>query len=145
MAQYFGSRLQLTPHLHVLVPEAVWDEAGRPVQLPRPEEAAMGAVLRRTVRQLARRWLTEEVPWEEDEYRELQQAAVQQPLPLEVPPCARRGLVAVLEGFSLHAGTWVHGNDRQGLERLVRYGARNPSQAPSVRTRSRCPASCPGR
>ena len=29
-------------------------------------------------------------------------------------------------GFSLHADTAVHGNDRQGLERLCRYGARGP-------------------
>lgn len=29
-------------------------------------------------------------------------------------------------GFSLHANTAVRGNDRQGLERLVRYGARGP-------------------
>jgi hypothetical protein len=29
-------------------------------------------------------------------------------------------------GFSLHADTWVHANDRQGLARLVRYGARGP-------------------
>ena len=27
-------------------------------------------------------------------------------------------------GFSLHADTAVHGHDRQGLERLCRYGAR---------------------
>jgi hypothetical protein len=34
--------------------------------------------------------------------------------------------LAVLQGFSLHADTAVHGNDRQGLERLCRYGARGP-------------------
>ena len=32
----------------------------------------------------------------------------------------------MLQGFSLHADTAVHGNDRQGLERLCRYGARGP-------------------
>ena len=32
----------------------------------------------------------------------------------------------MVEGFSLHADTHVHANDRQGLERLVRYGARGP-------------------
>src|SRR5437016_2188721 len=31
-----------------------------------------------------------------------------------------------MEGFSLHANTWVHANDRQGLERVCRYGARGP-------------------
>src|SRR5262245_15636369 len=36
----------------------------------------------------------------------------------------RRG--AVGQGFSLHADTWVHGNDREGLARLCRYGARGP-------------------
>lgn len=34
--------------------------------------------------------------------------------------------MAVLEGFSLHADTAVHGNDREGLARLGRYGARGP-------------------
>jgi hypothetical protein len=36
----------------------------------------------------------------------------------ESPRCA------LLEGFSLHANTHLHANDRQGLERLCRYGAR---------------------
>jgi hypothetical protein len=30
----------------------------------------------------------------------------------------------LLEGFSLHANTHLHASDRQGLERLCRYGAR---------------------
>jgi hypothetical protein len=30
----------------------------------------------------------------------------------------------LLEGFSLHANTQLHANDRQALERLCRYGAR---------------------
>jgi hypothetical protein len=34
--------------------------------------------------------------------------------------------VARVEGFSLHADTWVHANDREGLVRLCRYGARGP-------------------
>jgi hypothetical protein len=40
------------------------------------------------------------------------------PPPKKVPRCA------FLEGFSLHANTHLHANDRQGLERLCRYGAR---------------------
>ena len=35
-------------------------------------------------------------------------------------------LVAVGEGFSLHAGTAVGENDRDGLARLCRYSARGP-------------------
>ena len=34
--QWFGSSLQLTPHLHLLVPEAVWEEDGTVVPVPRP-------------------------------------------------------------------------------------------------------------
>ena len=37
---------------------------------------------------------------------------------------ARRS--ALLDGFSLHAGVRVHGNDREGLERLCRYILRPP-------------------
>ena len=41
-------------------------------------------------------------------------------------PHHRARRLAVLQGFSLHADTAVHGHDRQGLERLARYGARGP-------------------
>lgn len=34
--------------------------------------------------------------------------------------------MARLEGFNLHADRWVDGQDRQGLERLCRYGSRGP-------------------
>jgi hypothetical protein len=34
--------------------------------------------------------------------------------------------VALAGGFSLHADTQVHRNDREGLARLARYGARGP-------------------
>jgi hypothetical protein len=40
------------------------------------------------------------------------------PPPRKVPRCA------FLEGFSLHANTHLHAHDREGLERLCRYGAR---------------------
>jgi hypothetical protein len=142
MAQYFGSRLQLTPHLHVLVPEAVWDEEGRVVEVPAPDDDAVEAVLRRTVRQLAKRWPVGGAPWAEDEYEKLQAEAVQERLALEglrpwveAAPRARQRLVAVVQGFSLHAGTRVHANDRQGLERLARYGARGPVAESRLRRR----------
>lgn len=41
-------------------------------------------------------------------------------------PHHRARRLAVQGGFSLHADTAVHGHDRQGLERLCRYGARGP-------------------
>jgi hypothetical protein len=40
------------------------------------------------------------------------------------PPPSKQPRCAFLEGFSLHANTHLHANDRQGLERLCRYGAR---------------------
>src|SRR5690242_7186540 len=42
------------------------------------------------------------------------------------PPPRKQPRCAFLEGFSLHANTHLHANDRQGLERLCRYGARGP-------------------
>ncbi|WP_244225033.1 transposase [Corallococcus sicarius] len=42
---------------------------------------------------------------------------------LSFPP-RKQPRCAFLEGFSLHANTHLHANDRQGLERRCRYGAR---------------------
>ncbi|WP_227027145.1 transposase [Corallococcus soli] len=39
-------------------------------------------------------------------------------------PPSKQLRCSFLEGFSLHANTHLHANDRQGLERLCRYGAR---------------------
>ena len=50
--QYFGSALQMTPHLHLLVPEGLWDAEARFVALPAPEADEVGGVLRRVLRQL---------------------------------------------------------------------------------------------
>jgi len=63
------------------------------------------------------------------EFEALWAEAAQQRLPLDEDE--RRGTrperrVAVLEGFSLHADTWVHAHDRDSLERLCRYGSRGP-------------------
>jgi hypothetical protein len=84
-------------------------------------------VLARALSQLLPDFESREVTWPEDDYQALQAKAAQLRLPLddEAAP-ARRGRLAVMMGFSLHADTWVHANDRQGLARLVRYGARGP-------------------
>jgi hypothetical protein len=94
--------------------------------VPPPTDDEVTAVLARVLRQ-ARRRLGEVAPaFVEDDADALRLAALQHPLPMEVPVSSRR-LVATGMGFSLHAGTAVHGNDRQGLERLCRYGARGPA------------------
>ena len=124
--QWFGSTLQLTPHLHVLVPDALWRGDGEALAVPPPSDDEVTAVLARVLRQ-ARRRLGEVAPaFVEDDADALRLAALQHPLPMEVPVSSRR-LVATGMGFSLHAGSAVHGNDRQGLERLCRYGARGPA------------------
>jgi hypothetical protein len=128
--QWFGSSLQLTPHLHLLVPEAVWQADGTVVLVAPPGDADVARILARVMREARKDWADLESAWPEDEYEELQQRAIQERLglaPLPPPPAphqARR--LAVQDGFSLHANTAVHGHDRQGLERLCRYGARGP-------------------
>jgi hypothetical protein len=109
-----------------LVPDALWRGDGEALLVPPPTDDEVTAVLGRLLRQ-ARRRLGEVAPaFVEDEADGLRLAALQHPLPMEVPVSSRR-LVATGMGFSLHAGTAVHGHDRQGLERLCRYGARGPA------------------
>ncbi len=125
--QYFGSSLQLTPHLHLLVPEALWTPAGEEVLVPPPSGEEVDAVLARVLRRLRLDWEEDDV-WPDDEYESLQVRALQKPLALAVATSRRRRL-AVAHGFSLHADTAVHANDRDGLGRLCRYGARGPVSA----------------
>jgi hypothetical protein len=79
------------------------------------------------VKQLRRDFEDLELDWPEDALQSLQARAVQERLAFpedEDEPGRPQRRAAVLEGFSLHAQTWVHQNDRRGLERLCRYGAR---------------------
>ncbi len=132
--QWFGSMLQLTPHLHVLLPEGQWrttssgaqHSRGEAVEVAPPTDDDVAAVLARVLRQAKKDFAEEDAAWPEDEYEKGQRESLQRPLGLELPPTARRRRVAVAHGFSLHADTAVDGNDRQGLERLARYGARGP-------------------
>lgn len=124
--QLFGSALQLQPHLHGLVAEGVWND-GVFMELPPPSPEEVEAVLERALAQLLPAFESRGVAWPEDEYEALQAKSAQLRLPLddEAAP-ARRGRLAVMMGFSLHADTAVTANDREGLLRLVRYGARGP-------------------
>lgn len=96
--------------------------------LPPPTQGEVESVLSRMVRQLLRLFATVEPSWPEDSFEALQLQGAQLPLELDEEPWRKqRGKrVAVGQGFSLHADTWVHGNDREGLARLARYGARGP-------------------
>ncbi len=106
--------------------EALWTPTGELVELPAPDTADVEGILVRVLRGAQKDFEDLEAPWPDDEYEAAQREALQRPLGLELPPSPPRRRVAVGAGFSLHADTAVHGNDRQGIERLCRYGARGP-------------------
>jgi hypothetical protein len=133
--QRFGSGLQLTPHFHVLVPEAVFEELDgtelRLHPLPRPTDAEVETlavtVARRTLALLRARGVLEEESAPEGALDILQLEGIQVPRSGPRPPARRSARrTAFVEGFSLHADTWLHENDVTGLERLCNYGARGP-------------------
>ena len=125
--QQFSSTLGLQPHLHLLLPEGVWSE-GTFLEST-PSQAAVEAVLARMLTQAKRSFEALDAPWPEDAFEALQRQGAQERLHLGDEPAfgdTRGRLLAVGEGFSLHAGTSVHANDADGLSRLCSYGARGP-------------------
>jgi hypothetical protein len=124
--QLFSSSLTLAPHLHLLAAEGVWND-GVFMELPPPSPEEVEGVLERCLAQLLPDFESREARWPDDEYEALQAKSAQARLPLddEAAP-ARKGRLAVMMGFSLHADTAVSANDREGLLRLCRYGARGP-------------------
>jgi hypothetical protein len=128
--QFFGSALQVTPHFHSLVPDGVFvpREGGvRLEALPPPTQGEVEQLLRvvrhRVLRLLEKRGaLPAQGP--EDALQAYQAHSQQQRLrwtEVDVrPPPRKQPRCALLEGFSLHAKTHLHANDRQGLVRLCR-------------------------
>ena len=126
--QWFSSTLGLQPHLHLLVPEGVWSGGGF-LELLRPTQRELEAVLARMLAQAKRSFGALDAAWPEDAFEALQLQGAQERLNLNDERTfggSPGRLVAVGEGFSLHAGTAVHANDTDGLSRLCRYGARGP-------------------
>jgi hypothetical protein len=145
--QRFGSALQLTPHFHTLLADGVFveDRTGdgdrlRFVELESPDEAEVDGILARVIRRVdkllaARGMVTAPGEAHADEPTDLlshtlaramamppKRSSGPAPIQISAPPprTARR------DGFSLHADVAVHENDREGLERLCRYGLRPP-------------------
>ena len=136
--QRFNSALQLSLHFHTLVADGVFvhdntdpDTRPRfvPIDPPTDEEvAALLDVIIGRVTDLLRKHgrLDDHDPDPGDVRRATYEKAARAALPStvredELPPlCARK------DGFSLHAATAIHANDRAGLEHLCRYGARPP-------------------
>jgi len=125
--QLFSSALALQPHWHVLVPEGVWLNQTF-VELPAPDIRDVEAVLMRLLKTVERLFLKEEESQDfpHDALERLQHEGAQLKFGWPAVPTLKGHLTAIGGGFSLHAGTWVHANDRQNLARLVGYGARGP-------------------
>ena len=118
--------MTLAPHVHLLAAQGVWND-GVFMELPPPSPEEVEGVLKRMLERLLPDFESRQVRWPEDEYEALQARSAQSRLPLDDEPApARRGRLAVMMGFSLHADTATSANDRAGLAQLVRYGARGP-------------------
>ncbi len=146
--QRFGSLLQLNPHGHAFVPDAVWfdgpDGAFTQRELPPPtddEVEAVGIAIVKAVLRIVARAADRAAIELDDE------PAMIHALAEAAGTCAptatsrdaadgvltnapRKRLAALIQTelgvFSIHAGTSVAAGDRAGLERLLRYGGRPP-------------------
>lgn len=125
--QLFNGVLALQPHLHLLVPEGVF-EGGDFFAVPPPTAEEVESVLKRMLSRLAPAFEGLTAPAPEDGLEALRREGAQLRLCLEEKPPARPSgrRLAVGMGFSLHADTHVHAHDREGLAHLARYGARGP-------------------
>ncbi len=149
VVQRFGSGLALNVHFHSVVSDGVFrvDALGRPAffAVPPPRDEEVAAVTARIWRAVTKAVApSDEVNEHADDALEVIAGASVQSL---IATGRRRGQAvmrlgndplepwgqyvlgrqcAAVEGFNLHAHTRIAGNDREGLERLVRYIARPP-------------------
>jgi len=143
--QRFGGILNLNPHFHSLVLDGLFavgpDEQLALRPLPPPTDDDIQQLTERLAERLgtlARRRLEQaefDPPWDQDDDAHVLSSnaeALRMPDPrpqLDLgspPPGNRKPLCAKVDGFSLHAARTVAANDREGLERLCRYGLRSP-------------------
>ena len=137
VVQRFNSALKLSLHYHSLVPDGLFlhdgdapDARPRFVQIDPPTNEEVGALLDQIINRVSA-MLRRHGRLDEDGDDEPEPHLVSASRPTKrsgepfvegphPPRCARKG------GYSLHAGTAVHKNDRQGLEQLARYCLRPP-------------------
>ena len=79
-SQWFGSAMQLTPHLHLLAAEAMWQADGTVVPVAPPSDEEVAHILARVLRAAKKDWADLDEAWPEDAYEELQQRAIQERL-----------------------------------------------------------------
>ena len=131
--QRFNSALGLNIHFHVVTPDGVFtaDDDGKGAtfhRVPAPRDGVVEDLLKKVAVRVVRMLRRELSDGDDDNLDALGalEAAALKPTSTtrtkgDPPP---KKLTAFLEGFSLHAGVHLHENDRLGLERLCRYGAR---------------------
>ena len=150
--QRFGGAINLNPHLHSIVPDGLFvadssrdGGAGgclRFVPLPPPTtvdvEDLTATIARRLMDRLAAVWEAEGSSYLDPALAALCEAfffSRNPPLGKRDTPLLTgmedagpqgKALCASVEGFSLHAAQSVPAHDREGLERLLRYGLRAP-------------------
>ena len=143
--QRFGGILNLNPHFHSLLLDGLFvqgpDEQLVFKPLPPPTDEDIQQLTERLAERLgalARRRMEQaeiDPPWDQDDDAHLLASnaeALRTPgtrlqLDLGAPSSEnRKPLCAKVDGFSLHAARTVEARDRQGLERLCRYGLRSP-------------------
>ena len=144
--QRFGGALNLHPHVHSLLPDGLFvqtsDDRLTFVPLPEPTDEEVDALALKVARRVTatvERLCTD--TFETDALLEETAAALQQALatavrapvpgaqlgfPEEGAPSPPKPLCTRIAGFSLHAAQSVAADDREGLERLCRYGLRPP-------------------
>ena len=133
--QRFGSLLNLNCHAHALLPDGVFaagpDGAVAFHPLPPPWDDDVVRLLEqiaRAVHRLVQRRLALEGDDAPPDLLASEQAEAVASLPVAgrgaVPRPGRRS--AFLDGYSLHADRLIDAEDREGLERLCRSGARSP-------------------
>ncbi len=133
----FNSQLLLSPHFHALLPDGVFfvDEDGalQFEQLPPPRDDEVEALVRRIggrIEALVQQQSDDTI--DDDDPDALQQSLAEAALaprrhPWQTrtaPPPTDRPRCFQLDGYSLHANVAVAADDRAGLRRLLRYGAR---------------------
>ena len=139
--QRFNSALELALDLHILIPDALFlpdlrepfhpDARPRIVDLDPPTDddvaTLLDEIIARTLKVLRKFGRLDEDPDEPPEPHLLlasKSTRAPRTVPYQEEPLPR--LCARKDGYSLHAGTAVHRNDRKGLENLCRYGLRPP-------------------
>jgi len=152
--QRFGGILNLNPHFHCIVPDGLFvprtDGTVQFAPLPSPTDGDIVGLTEKLARRLgaiARRRLERGESAEPGPDQNMVHAVAAEALrvPLaraerhddgHVGTEAHKALCARIDGFSLHAARTVAPHDRQGLERLCRYGLRAPFSLDRLSTTS---------